>query len=381
MHSNYSYWEDKTFFKHYDVIVIGSGIVGLNAAYQLKFKEPVLKVGVIEAGFLPTGASTKNAGFACFGSISEILNELKTSTEEEVLEVVEARWKGLVKLKMILGEKAIDYQNFGGYEVFKGGEEFSSLTCIENIPYFNKLFKSITGQTDIYAVANKNKAAVFGFSHVNSMIYNRCEAQIDTGKMMSALLGRVQEVNTPVFNNCKLLEIIHQENHVILKTNQGVFKTKKVIIATNGFINEFYPDLQVFPGRGQVLVTQQIPTLKIKGTFHYDKGFFYFRNINNRILLGGGRNIDFKLEETTQAGITDQVQSALEELLYETIIPDEKPIIEYRWSGVMAFGNELKPIIKKLEPNVFCSVRCNGMGVSMGSLSGQQVADLVLNEM
>ena len=28
--------------------------------------------------------------------------------------------------------------------------------------------------------------------------------------------------------------------------------------------------------------------LKIKGSFHYEKGYYYFRNIDNRILLGGG---------------------------------------------------------------------------------------------
>lgn len=43
----------------------------------------------------------------------------------------------------------------------------------------------------------------------------------------------------------------------------------------------------------------------------------------------------------------------------------------------MGFGKELKPIIRKLNPGVYCAVRCNGMGIAMGSLSGQMVADLV----
>ena len=65
-------------------------------------------------------------------------------------------------------------------------------------------------------------------------------------------------------------------------------------------------------------------------------------------------------------------------MLYETIAPDYKPKIEYRWSGVMAFGKQPKPIIKKLKPNIFCAVRCNGMGIAMGSLTGEEVAELVL---
>lgn len=72
-----SYWEYKTWFKNVDFTVLGSGIVGLNCALKLREKFPKSKIIVLEKGFLPAGASTKNAGFACFGSMSEILEDLK----------------------------------------------------------------------------------------------------------------------------------------------------------------------------------------------------------------------------------------------------------------------------------------------------------------
>src|SRR6185312_8405304 len=76
---SFSYWERTAFVDHADVIIIGSGIVGLSAALHLKRQRPDLKVTVLERGFLPSGASTKNAGFACFGSLSEQLSYLKRS--------------------------------------------------------------------------------------------------------------------------------------------------------------------------------------------------------------------------------------------------------------------------------------------------------------
>ena len=57
-----------------------------------------------------------------------------------------------------------------------------------------------------------------------------------------------------------------------------------------------------------VLITKPIKNLKIKGCFHYDKGFNYFRNINERIMIGGGRNIDFQKEETIQHGINSKIK-------------------------------------------------------------------------
>ena len=41
---NISYWEYKHYFTEVDLIVIGSGIVGLNAAYYFKKNNPKSKV-------------------------------------------------------------------------------------------------------------------------------------------------------------------------------------------------------------------------------------------------------------------------------------------------------------------------------------------------
>jgi hypothetical protein len=43
----------------------------------------------------------------------------------------------------------------------------------------------------------------------------------------------------------------------------------------------------------------------------------------------------------------------------------------------MGFGKEVKPIVEKIQPGLYCAVRCNGMGVAMGSLLGEQVAMLI----
>ena len=82
MGQSFSYWEQKSFISAFDVVIIGSGIVGLSAALQLIKQNPALNVGILESGFLPSGASTKNAGFACFGSVSEAIDEIKLSGEE-----------------------------------------------------------------------------------------------------------------------------------------------------------------------------------------------------------------------------------------------------------------------------------------------------------
>ena len=63
-----------------DYLIVGSGIVGLTCAIQLKAKDPEARVVIVEQGDRPSGASIKNAGFACFGSVSELLDDANTHT-------------------------------------------------------------------------------------------------------------------------------------------------------------------------------------------------------------------------------------------------------------------------------------------------------------
>jgi len=375
---SFSYWERTAFVDHCDVIIIGSGIVGLSAALHLKKQQPDLKVTVLERGFLPSGASTKNAGFACFGSLSEQLLYLKRSSEEEVLRLVDYKWRGLQRLRENLGDKNIDYLQYGGYELFMEHEQDMAQESLDHLTYFNNLLKQVIGHTDIYAVADA-KIAEFGFNKVHRMIYNPYEGQIHTGKMMRTLLGKVYDQGILVLNQCNVEAIEHENGYVRLKTSNGDLKASKVILATNAFAAQLFTNLDVVPGRGQVLVTKPIPGLKVKGTFHFDEGYYYFRNIDGRVLFGGGRNIDFRKEQTWDFGHTEQVKDQLIAYLNEVILPRQNVEVDYWWSGIMGFGEDINPIIKEVQPNVFCAVRCNGMGVAMGSLVGEEVAKLALS--
>lgn len=193
---------------------------------------------------------------------------------------------------------------------------------------------------------------------------------------MEALLKKVRNSGIKILNNCTVEAIDDDHTSVKIKTNRFTFSTHKVLIATNGFASQL-GIREVKPARAQVLITQPIDNLHIKGTFHLDKGYYYFRNIDNRILFGGGRNLDFKAEETTDLAQTELVQQKLEEILRDVILPDINFEINHRWSGIMGVGNQKQSIVKQLSQNVFCGVRQGGMGVAIGSLVGTELADLL----
>lgn len=369
---NLSYWEQNTWFKDVDFCIIGSGIVGLSCALQLRKKHPKAKVLVLEKGILPQGASSKNAGFACFGSASELLSDLQNHDKEELLNLIQQRVDGLELLKSTLGEKQINYQQHGGYEVFQEKNKASFEKCKANLKMLNEMLYPIF-KAEIFQLKTNN----FGFKNsLSNLIFTPFEGQIDTGKMMQALLKKAQSEGIFVLNSVEVKSFSTEAESVHIHLKDFSFKTKHLCIATNAFASELL-DLKVTPARSQVLITKPIPNLPIKGTFHLDEGFYYFRNIHNRILLGGGRNLDSEREMTSVLVTTSCIQNALEDLLQDVILPNKNIEIDQRWSGILGVGQQKKPIVKPISNRVFCAVRLGGMGIAIGSIVGKELADLI----
>jgi len=376
-----SFWEKNTIFSNIDVCIIGSGIVGLNAAIYLKSGDPELNVMVVDRGFLPYGASTRNAGFACFGSLTELLDDLTKESEDEVLKRVEMRYTGLQNLRTLLGDVNIGYEPLGGYELFTTGDLQSYNKCMESMVHFNTLLKPVTGSAKTYTTAEYG-IEKFGFEGVNHLIVNQFEGQIDTGKMMETLANRASSLGVKIINGLNIHALKNNEREVELQCNDNFsFYASRVLVANNGFASDLLPDLSVQPARAQVLITKPIKDLKLKGSFHYEKGFYYFRNVGNRVLLGGGRNLDFAGESTSEFGTTQIIQNQLDEMLKKVILPKQTFEVDMRWSGIMGLGDSKSTIMKKVNGNIYCAVRMGGMGIAIGSVIGEQSALMILKSL
>lgn len=369
---NLSYWELTNWFTGVEYTVVGSGIVGLHAALGLRERFPEAKILVLEKGMLPQGASTKNAGFACFGSLSEIIDDLKTHSEEEVLQLIQKRWQGLQLLRKNLGDHVLDFKPFGGYELFLKEEDGTYAECMQKLPFVNELLKPLF-RNEVFA----KEVDRFDFHGLHDYsIFNPYEAQIDTGSMMQALLQKASSQGILILNQATVSGYHESGSQVTVALGDFSFTTRKLLFATNGFAGQLTQN-QVKPARAQVLITEPIPNLDIKGTFHLDKGYYYFRNVGDRILLGGGRNLDIEGETTTEFGQTEIIQNRLEYLLNNVILPNTPYTIAHRWSGIMGLGTTKTPIVTQLSTHVYCGVRLGGMGVAIGSLIGQELAALI----
>jgi gamma-glutamylputrescine oxidase len=370
-----SFWE-KEHFLHYDLVVIGGGITGLSTACSWKEKFPQKSVLVLERGVFPSGASTRNAGFACYGSAAEILHDIRVMGEEKALSLVEMRRRGLERLRRRLGDENIGYEELGGGELIMHDEAFD----MGRLPFLNQLLLPIFGR-DVFS-ADDDGPGRLGFQkkRIRHFIRNHAEGQIDTGRMMKSLMQKARELGVEMLTGCRAgrPEKVNAGWSIPLHDQSISFHSARVAICTNAFTSELLPGLDIQPGRGQVLITAPIPDLRFRGIYHFDEGYFYFRNVGNRVLFGGGRNLAFEEERTTVPALNEVIQSKLEFHLRNLILPEGSAFsIGQRWAGIMAFGSEKLPLIKDLGEGLALGVRLNGMGVAIGSEIGEQLTEIL----
>lgn len=361
-----SFWEREHFLK-YDLVVIGAGIVGLSVAVQYAIKYPKKRVLVLERGLFPSGASSKNAGFACFGSLTEILDDLNNLSETEVSDLVKRRFSGLNAIRGFFGDELLGYQASGGYELITDNE----IEALFKIDYINQLLFPIF-QRDVFEIIRDVKCFGFG-PKVKVIVKNHFEGELNSGMFLEALWKRSQVLGVKILTGAEVLSLELNEktisvSNLVSGRSPVIFEAQQIAVCTNAFTKALIPDLDINPGRGLILLSRPLEReLPWSGSFHYDKGYVYFRKVNgNRLMIGGGRNVDFEGEQTDQFGINSKVKSYLLRLIDEEILPNVKFELEMEWTGIMAFGDTKRPLIRMLAQDVSIGVRLGGMGVAIG---------------
>jgi glycine/D-amino acid oxidase-like deaminating enzyme len=362
----FSFWEREEWLKSPDLFIVGAGIVGASTALFYKEKYPDHDVVVADRGFAPYGASTRNAGFACIGSISEHLADIKNAGEETVINRIERRWNGLQLLRKTIGDENMDYIHTGGFEIFTDQEKFEQSR--DQIGRMNEILENRLGLKEVYSSTEYQ-----GYPAIK----NRVEGAINSGRMMRHLHEKLSKAGVRVWWNCPVSSV--KSNRAILNDSIEI-TPQKIVLAVNGFILNL-ADISVKPARGFIFITKPIKNFKWKGIFHYNEGYVYFRDLGDRLLLGGGRDQAIDEETTDQFGTNQTIKRYLVDFAKNVIKVPSDFEIDMEWSGIMGMTENKEPIIKEVEPNVWVAAGLSGMGIAIGMQVAKDVVSDVRREM
>jgi len=379
---NVSFWERDSFLEGYDLGVIGAGIVGLAAASRYKELFPEARVAVLERSWLSDGATSKNAGFACFGSISELEDDLNNASFQQVHDLSVKRYNGLQRLLDLYGSSAIGYDACGGYELFFEGEEELFSTCQAALSKWNEAFEASLG----FAPYRIELCESFqGMTNLLGVITNAYEGSLDTGKLNQCIRQRALQLGVHIYNGVEVVELVSQTSaspnkRVEVQTKQGNWHFEQVWVCTNAFGKELIEELPITPKRNQVIITEELEDCPLHGTFHQLEGYIYFRNVERRVLLGGMRHLFPTTEATTERATNDELITALSNYMSTRILGHSNWKIADQWSGILGMGEVKAPIIKQVRDGIYVAVRLGGMGVALGTLVGEELVELVTTE-
>jgi gamma-glutamylputrescine oxidase len=368
----FSFWEKQQYLGKYDLLIIGSGFTGLSAGITLLKSKPGLRVAIIESATIGTLASSRNAGFMCYGSPSELGKELTALPPATMLQMIRNKHKGMKLLLQFAGKRGIQYKKVTGYEVLQSNAAATN-TASQSYQELNKLFKEAIGITDYFAPATKRHFAA-GFQETIAFAY---EGQLNPAATVFQLTQLFKNLGGIHLNATTAHGLEKSEGHFVIPTSLGNVQAHQVIVATNAFTSSLIPSSQIQPKRAQILITNPIAKLPYLGNFHMDFGYVYFRNVGNRLLLGGARNKDFETENSANLALNPLIQTELDTLLQQ-LLPDQNIQIEDRWAGIMGFDEHNSPQVRLIDSNLLLVAGMNGMGTALGPALGYEAANKLL---
>jgi glycine/D-amino acid oxidase-like deaminating enzyme len=339
-----------------------------------------MRVLLFEKGNMDLGASRKNAGFNCYGSPTEVLSDMAKYGKETALATVEARWKGMQKMRKILAEERFDLEESGGHELFR---ERESLNFVDGeLSSLNEELKARLGFTP-YRRMEAGELNAMGFSGFEGGYRIAVEGMLDPYRLHSCLLKELERSGVKIRFGTSVEGLEERQGRAELRV-QGFelpIKSRAVAIACNGFTPRLMDESGIEPARGQVLLTEPLEGLPFYGTFHLEEGNYYFRNVGGRVLLGGGRELDPERENTDQQGSNSRIREELERILSEHLLPGRSFRIEEEWSGIMGFTKDKRPLLETIGDRTFIMGGFSGMGVALSFWAGDRMAERILESL
>ena len=365
-----SHWETTTFLQPTQTLIVGAGLTGLQTALRLKKSNPNHDVLVVERNAIPRGASTRNAGFACFGGPTELLADLDDNGAGAMVATVRQRYAGIKALEAGFAHRGVDWAANGGYEIID--DPATEATVRQRLPELNALLAEVTGRAQTWHITTPLNG-IF-------TLHNTLEAQLHPGKLVEVLLADCRRAGVRLLFGAAVTEV---RGDGVTVADHGAVTADQVILTVNAFARRLLPEAfaeEIRPVRNQVLLSRPLPGLRLRGCYHYHEGYVYFRNVGeDRLLIGGARHLAGSRSETDAFGPNQEVADQLIDRLRRWLPaydlgPEDFPV---RWSGIIAQGGDKTPVLRRTESGILVAGRLAGMGVALSADLARRAAALV----
>lgn len=375
-----SFWERELLPYECDICIAGAGFTALWTTYHLLKTNPGIKILMIEPLTVSRGASSRNAGFLCYGSPSEILEDIAEMGETQALDLVSRRAAGIQMILNLIPSTEADLTMTGGWEYFPPSQSTTYEKIADQLDHLNSKMKTILGFDCFQLQKTGLPSTVKG-----KLLRILGEGQIQPAKLLRYLTAINTSSGAQILEGFEVQHLEENSKGIRIQCSRGLnIQAKKVLVATNGFFKNIFPKIHhTRPARNVVMLIETDRPIDLHGNYHSDRGYIYFRKIDGKLLIGGGRHWQGEGEFTDKMTVNEHIKGQLLRFVCEEIFPSEKvgckEIIS--WAGIMGVGTDKTPIVEWQSDGIVAAVKLSGMGVALSPIIGKQAAQLLLERL
>lgn len=353
----------------YDVVVIGGGITGLTAAYQIK--KAGKKVCVIERdriGSVDTTCTTAHLTYVTDQRLTDLVDQfgeeaagLVWRAGETAIDTIE---QTVIELKI-----ACDFRRAPGY-----------------------LFESLANKEDETVKFNREAALArklgFPVEYCASVPYFHRpgilipdQAKFHPLKYIAGLAEAVEGDGCHVFESSEVDEVKADPRTIMvgdiaIETDYIVIATHSPLMGVAGFVNAALFQTKLYPYSSYVIGAKLPKDILPEALFWDTTDPYYYLRVESGeqgdyVIFGG---------EDHKTGQEPDVQSRFDKLsnMLVGILPEAK--LDRQWSGQVIETNDGLPYIGELTEKQLVGTGYSGNGMTFGTLAGLMARDAVMGE-
>jgi glycine/D-amino acid oxidase-like deaminating enzyme len=356
-----------------DVVVIGGGYTGINAARELARRG--VAVSLVEAETLGFGASTRNGGIVHPGykwGPRELVSRYGEPTGHALFQET---LDGYETVKRLVADESIDcdFREVGHLELAYAPAH------VRDLEHARESLASMGVESAI--VPRELIRREIGSDAYFGALVVPGSGLLHPGRYFAGLVGASERAGADLHEGTRARVIRRQaDGRFVVETERGAILARDVLVATNGYTDGVVPSLRrrIIPIGSYIIASEPLPEelareLSPKGRSFFDtKNFLYYWHISadRRMVFGGRASFMPTSIERTAA------------ILHRGLLEVHPQLaghrIDYAWAGNVGFTFDRMPHVGRTAQGVAYAMGCCGTGVALmthlGTKAGEWLA-------
>ncbi|MFN4156186.1 MAG: NAD(P)/FAD-dependent oxidoreductase [Paracoccaceae bacterium] len=368
-----------------DVCIVGAGFTGLWTAYYLKNSNPGLSIAIVEKEFAGYGASGRNGGWCSGGFSWNRSKYLSTGTRQSVIEF-ERQLRGTVdEVIRVCEAEGID-ANIRRTDCLTFACTPAQMQRLRAEQADDMAWEVPEARSHLIGAAEA--AARIRIKDVQGALVTGGVARVQPAKLVRGLAEAVARKGVAIYEQTTVTGISKGR----VTTNRGTVTAHRIVRAMEGFTHGIPGNAREWiPLNSAIVVTEPVPEAMWEelGWNGYEvfgdasHAYCYAQRTQDNRIAMGGRGVPYRFGSRTDVNGETQAETVekLKDILYRMLPQTRALALDHAWCGVLGVPRDWCATAG-LDPQTGIGWAGGyvGLGVSTSNLSGQTLADLVLDK-